>query len=165
MKRATGLIFILLALAVVAHGDTFVKPTGEFMKGDAIGAPAPFPQALQASYEVGGPELTPLSTSRSFSGSGDLAALADDSEFGKLANPPVRVGDPASFGFLPLSSNGLTEEPRREPSRFFGVDPAGSFFDSASAQTVPEPGTLAMLCAGLVALAMLRRRGSPTRQA
>ncbi|HXN30168.1 MAG TPA: PEP-CTERM sorting domain-containing protein [Candidatus Acidoferrales bacterium] len=130
MKRAMGLVLAILAFAVVTHADGITIVNGHFAarSGDFFESQA-FAAGLQSAHRADESGFAVLD-----------ASLGDDS---------------AEFDFIRI--DGLAGIHDTWRGRLSGFEHSEPFHTDPGLKTVPEPGTLLLIEAGCMALAVRKR--------
>jgi hypothetical protein len=158
MKRATGLVLLILAVAVVTHADGITIGNGDFAarSGDFFGSQA-FASELQSAYRADERGLAVLDEGRSGRSLDNAERLHADIFFFSLVDWSKPGNASAEFDFLRGRSDGVAGTHNKWRGGWFGFDHPEPFHADPGTETVPEPGTLLLIGAGCMALAVWKR--------
>ena len=160
MKRAMGLVLVVLGFAVAAHADRMEYGDGVVggNAGEVMG-----PQASFTEPVVAGKLADETSTTvRGWSTLGTVESpvrLTDDvhsSQYNVLAKT---AGDSSGFDFMQGALDGFPGKKDDGRGNRFGIDHAEPFRRFVGVQEIPEPGTLLLMGMGLALVAVWKRSG------
>ena len=161
MKRAMGLVLVILAFALVTHADgiksgnrDFAARSGDFFGSQALAA------ELESAYRADERDLTVLDEARSSRSLDNAERLHADIFFFSLVDWSKLGTGSAEFDFLRGRSDGLAGTHDTWRGRLSGFDHPEPFHADPGTETVPEPGTLLLIGAGCMALAVWKRRSA-----
>lgn len=161
MKRAMGLILMVLGFAVVAHGDRVAYDGAAVIPraGEVLGASATFDAATGTAIP-GDDTGTIAWVGSSLSTSGSRARLTDDVFYPPLSESAEIGGDSAGFDFFRGVLGGFTGTRDDGRGGRFGIYDPEPFHRYLGVQEIPEPGTLQLLVVALVLMAIWMRRSA-----
>jgi hypothetical protein len=165
MKRAMGLVLVVLAFAVVAHADgiEYGRSENAGIQAD-VRDRAPFAETLQSSNVLMERDSIAFRAGGAFLESGDAERLTDYvfySHFGDSEEVAKRAIESDSAR-LRLESVWGDHYPGL--GEFLRVERPDPFRHELGVQDVSEPETLLLMGAGLAALALWKRRTSASEQ-
>lgn len=161
MKRAMGLILMVLGFAMVAHGDRIAYDGAAVIPraGEVLGVSATL-DATTGTAIPGDDTGTIAWRGSSLSASKSQARLTDDVFYPPLGESAKIGGDSAGFDFFRGVSGGFTGTRDDGRGGRFGIYDPEPFHRYLGVQEIPEPGTLHLLAVGLVLMAIWMRRSA-----
>jgi PEP-CTERM motif len=158
MKRAMVFVLVILAFAVVTRADGITIGNGDFAarSGDFFGSQA-FAAELQGAYRADEGGLAVLDEGRSLRSVDDAERLNADVFFFSFLAWSKLGDDSAEFDFIHRRIDGLAGTHDKWRSRLSGFEHPEPFHAEPGVETVPEPGTLLLIGAGCMALAVRKR--------
>jgi hypothetical protein len=158
MKRAMGLVLVVLASAVVAHADRIEYDGGAVAAQDGKGFGAQVASKEAAVIVVDGTSASAREWSTTLSSLESPSRLTDDissSEFNESAKTAEVSGGSESIRSALDGFRGTRDDGRRGR---FGIEHQESVHRFLGIQDVPEPGTVLMLGMGLALITVWKRR-------
>jgi hypothetical protein len=155
MTRAMGLIWAVLAFAVVAHADRIGYGGSDYAAGAVpdLRSEAPSTEVLHSPNLLIEPGGMAFRANGALFGSGDAERLTDYVFYSSLGLAKAVEGS-AEFD----SNPGNLGARYGEGGEYFRVEHPDPFRRELGVQEVPEAGTLVLMSAGLGALALWKRR-------
>jgi hypothetical protein len=162
MKRATGLVLAVLALAVVAHADRIEYGGGEYAAriGADFRSQVPSPEALQSPELLLAPGGVVFRAGPTFRLSDDSELLTDDVFYSHSADSEKTAADPVEFDSLRRRLDAILGEHHDGRGEHLGVEHSDPFRRALGVQEVPEPQSLLLTGLGLLALAIWKSRSA-----
>jgi hypothetical protein len=160
MKRATGLVLAILAFAVLTHADRMTYGGSEY----AIGAggdcrsETASTEALHGSNLRMGPGNMEFGAGRAFFGSGDTERVSDLVLYSRFGASERAVERRIETDSMRLRWESIWGDRYEGLGEFLRIDHPDPFRRELGVQDVSEPGTLLLMGAGLMALALWKRR-------
>jgi hypothetical protein len=166
MNRAIGLILAVLAFAVVAHADRigydgvgqFVGRTGE--DSWPLGSTT---AALQSSQLLVEPGKIAFPAGTRFSGSEDSVRLSDAVFYSHFADLASTAEDLTDRDSIRRDVDGFSDARDDGRGKHLGTGDPDPPHHTLGVQEVSEPGTLLLLGAAFMALAVWKRRSAFVR--
>jgi hypothetical protein len=155
MKRAMGLVLGVLAFAVVAHADRIAYGNAEYAggTGEDFVFRAPSTEAWESSDLVKAPGKTALGPGANFSAPDDVAPSNAEVFNSGFFNSTKTAEHSVEFDSILLRLDGFDGKGKHS-----GIVHSDPFRRAIAVAEVPEPDTLLLTMAGLIALGVWKRR-------
>ena len=159
VKRAMGLIFMVLGFAVVAQADRMAYDGGAVMPsgGEAIGAPARFAAEVGGAILVDDTGRIARDGDTTFSKSEKYAQLTSEVFYSQVNDSAKTDWQSSEHDSIRAVLDGFAGTRDDGRGGRFGVDHPEPFQRFLGVQEIPEPRTLALLGIGLALIAVWKR--------